>query len=200
MNKKEFLATLKKGLKGLSDAELSERLLFYSEMIDDRMEEGLSEEQAVAAVGSVGDIISQAASEPARETPAAGNGAGKRRLRGWEIALIILGFPLWFPLLVAGGAILLALLAVLWSLVISAWAVEVSLWAGALGGFAAAVLSFVKGIHLQGVACAGIALLCAGLSVFVSYLCVAATKGAALLTGKIFSGVVSIFTGRRKVK
>ena len=51
MNKQEFLSRLRKQLKGLEDKE--ERITFYSEMIDDRMEEGLSEEEAVAAVGSL---------------------------------------------------------------------------------------------------------------------------------------------------
>ena len=63
MNKQEFINELKCGLSGLSDADLNERLNFYSEMIDDRIEEGFSEEEAVAQIGSVNDIISQIASE-----------------------------------------------------------------------------------------------------------------------------------------
>ena len=51
MNKQEFLSRLRKQLRGLEDRE--ERVTFYSEMIDDRMEDGLSEEEAVAAVGSL---------------------------------------------------------------------------------------------------------------------------------------------------
>ena len=56
MNKQEFLDRLRKGLSGLPQAEREERLLFYSEMIDDRMEEGLTEEEAVAALGSLEEI------------------------------------------------------------------------------------------------------------------------------------------------
>jgi hypothetical protein len=41
MNKQEFLTALKKALSPLSKADLEERLSFYSEMIDDRIEEGL---------------------------------------------------------------------------------------------------------------------------------------------------------------
>lgn len=47
MNKQEFLVKLRKGLSGLPKEDIEERLTFYSEMIDDRMEEGLSEEEAV---------------------------------------------------------------------------------------------------------------------------------------------------------
>ena len=47
MNKQEFLARLQKGLSGLPGEEIEEHLAFYSEMIDDRMEDGIPEETAV---------------------------------------------------------------------------------------------------------------------------------------------------------
>ncbi len=43
MNKQAFLTQLRKGLSGLPQEDIEERLAFYSEMIDDRIEEGLSE-------------------------------------------------------------------------------------------------------------------------------------------------------------
>jgi uncharacterized membrane protein len=49
MGKQEFLTRLGKALSGLPREDIEERLNFYSEMIEDRMEEGLSEEEAVAA-------------------------------------------------------------------------------------------------------------------------------------------------------
>ena len=61
MTKFKFLATLQDRLAGLPREEVDERLRFYCEMIEDRMEEGLSEEEAVAAVGSVDEIVSQIA-------------------------------------------------------------------------------------------------------------------------------------------
>lgn len=59
MNKQEFLDGLRKGLSGLPQANIEERLTFYGEMLDDRIEEGLSEEEAVAAAGSVNEIVRQ---------------------------------------------------------------------------------------------------------------------------------------------
>ena len=58
MLKQEFLAQLRDALCGLPQCDIDERLTFYSEIIDDRMEEGLLEEEAVAAVGSVGPMSS----------------------------------------------------------------------------------------------------------------------------------------------
>ena len=79
MNKQEFLAELQKGLSGLPQEDRDERLAFYGEMLDDRMEEGLSEEEAVAAVGSVEEIVRQTAADiPLAKI--AGKGSAPRRL------------------------------------------------------------------------------------------------------------------------
>ncbi|MBO7336520.1 MAG: hypothetical protein J6U42_06240 [Lachnospiraceae bacterium] len=59
MTKKEFLNELGIGLRGLPASDISERQSFYSEMIDDRIEDGLSEEEAVAQIGPVDKIVSQ---------------------------------------------------------------------------------------------------------------------------------------------
>ena len=59
MTKQEFLAKLEILLSGLTEEEISERIGFYSEMIDDRIEEGLSEEEAVSLIGSVEEVAAQ---------------------------------------------------------------------------------------------------------------------------------------------
>ena len=53
MNKQEFLSGLRKGLCGLPQDDIEERLSFYGEMIDGRIEEGLSEEEAVSEIGAL---------------------------------------------------------------------------------------------------------------------------------------------------
>ena len=63
MNKEQFLNELKKGLSGIPKEDLDERVNFYSEMIDDRIEEGMSEEEAVSAIGDVKTIVSQIMAE-----------------------------------------------------------------------------------------------------------------------------------------
>ena len=50
MNKEQFLAELQKGLSGLPQAEIDDRLAFYGEFIDDHMEEGMTEEEAKSLV------------------------------------------------------------------------------------------------------------------------------------------------------
>ena len=58
MNKREFSAKLREMLSGYQQSEVEERVAFYSEMIDDRMEEGLTEEEAVREVESTLDRAS----------------------------------------------------------------------------------------------------------------------------------------------
>ena len=59
MKKQEFLAVLRDRLRGLPQEDIQRSVDYYSEMIDDRMEDGLREESAVAALGSMDEIVSQ---------------------------------------------------------------------------------------------------------------------------------------------
>ena len=78
MNKQEFLSELERALGKLPHAEVEQALAFYDEAISDRMEDGLSEAEAVADLGPIDEIAAQIAAEtppilapsPAR-TPAA---------------------------------------------------------------------------------------------------------------------------------
>ena len=63
MTKKVFLTELKKKLGKLPKSEVKERLSFYSEIIDDKIEEGFSEEDAVADVGGIDEIAKLILSE-----------------------------------------------------------------------------------------------------------------------------------------
>ena len=126
MNKKEFLAVLRKGLGCLSYEEQDKWLDFYSEMIDDRLEDGLTEEDAVAAIGAVEAVIEQilVQSQPEKKQKV------KRELKTWQVILLIVGAPLWFSLLIAVVSIVFSVLVTVWSVVISFYATAVSLGMG----------------------------------------------------------------------
>lgn len=57
MNKYEFLAAVRERLDGLDKDDIDRSLDYYREMIEDRVEEGLSEDEAVAALGSIDSIV-----------------------------------------------------------------------------------------------------------------------------------------------
>lgn len=199
MRKQEFLDTLRSRLSGLPQQELEERLAFYGEMIDDRMEEGLSEAAAVSDIGSVDTVASQIIADIPFAKIAKEKIKPKRRLRAWEIVLLALGSPIWLSLAIAAFAVILSVYVVIWSVIISLWAVFGSLIGCAVGGFAAGIGFAISLNSLGGVALIGAGLVCAGLAIFLFYGCKEATKGTALLTQKIALGIKKCFVGKEKV-
>ena len=196
MRKQDFLHALKKRLSGLPRADIEERLAFYGEMIDDRIEEGLTEEEAVADIGSVEDIVSQIISDTPLAKIAKERIKPKRALRIWESVLLVLGSPIWLSLCIAAFAVLLSAYVVLWSVLISVWAVFVSLAAGGVGGVAAGAFLLFSGQGLSGFAMMGAGILCAGLAIFLFFGCKGATKGVALLTKKLTLGIKMCFINK----
>ena len=200
MNKQEFLTELEKGLAKLSPEEIQEHLYFYSEMIDDRMEDNIPEEEAILLIGDVNDIINQILSNTHTEKTSPKPSKSKRRFRAWEITLLILGSPLWLSLLLAGFSILLAVYSVLWSVIISLWAIFISLVGVFLCGIFCTILCAFKGFGATAITMFGIGIFCLGLSIFMFYGCKYATKGFAILTKSITLKIISFFTGKEKTK
>ena len=200
MNKEQFITELKNGLSGLPQTDIDERIVFYGEMIDDRMEEGMSEAEAVYGIGSVEEIVSQTISEVPLTKIVKKRITPNRSLQTWEIVLIVLGLPLWLPLLLAALAVILALYAVIWSLILSLWAVELSMIACALSGMAAAVVHWFHGDILPGFAMLGVAFLFGGISIFGFFGCLAATKGILILTKKAMLSIKSRFIRKESAR
>ncbi len=193
MSKQEFLVQLRKGLSGLPKDDIEERMTFYSEMIDDRVEEGLSEEEAVLAVGPVDEIAAQIISDIPLTKLVKEKVKPKKRLRAWEIVLLVLGSPIWLSLLIAAFAVILSLYISLWSVIISLWAVFASFIGCALGSIAAGIGSAIGGNGLTGVAMIGAGIVCVGLSIFTFFGCKATTMGTVWLTKKIAIGFKNCF-------
>ena len=182
MNKEEFLAKLRNKLSGLPKAELEERVTFYQEIIEDRMEAGLSEEEAVAEFGAV---VAEVSPEDVQQK--------RKGAEPWAIVLLVLGSPIWISLLIAAGAVVISGFAVLWSLVASAWAVGAALVGTVLCGVTLGVVMFTIGNVMVGLGLCGAALFAAGLSVFAFFGCKAATWGSAILTKKTALWIRGLF-------
>ena len=196
MNKQEFLEKLRVGLNGLPKDDLNERLNFYSEMIDDRMEDGISEEEAVSQMGDVNEIISQIIAETPLTKLVKEKIKPNRKMKVWEIVLLVLGSPVWLPLLLAVIIVILAVYLVIWTVIVSLWAMDVSVGASALAGVVSGVIFISEGNVLSGVAMIGAGIFCAGLSIFMFHGSKAATVGAVRLTKKIALGIKNCFVGK----
>ena len=205
MKKQEFLDALKKELWALPEADQQNSLEYYAEMIDDRMEEGLSEEEAVAAIGDMEEIVAQILTEtprppvvvqPEKQTAQPKQAKQKRQLMPWMIVLLVLGAPLWLSLLVGVGGGVFGVYVGLWSVVIALYATAFAL---AVSGIGLLVAAFSLLWICQFAKCAvvvGAALLCAGFAILVFLLSNLAAKGLAALTRLIWNGATGIF--RRK--
>lgn len=189
MNKQAFLCTLRAKLSGLPQKDAEERLNFYSEMIDDRVEEGYTEAQAISEIGSVDQIAAQIISDIPLLKIAKKKIKPKRRLKALEIVLLAIGSPIWLSLGIAALAVILSLYISFWAIIVSLWAIFVSLAACAVCGILAGIAFASGGTKLPGIAIACAGIVSAGLTVFLFFGCKAATKGALTLAKKTMLGI-----------
>lgn len=197
MKKSEFLAALAAKLSNIEDSQGT--VEYYGEMIDDRMEDGMSEEEAVAAMGSIDDIalhvlldkpISKMVKEKVRP---------KRKLKTWETVMLIIGSPLWLPLLVAFFSVALSLYIVLWALVICLYAIDLTLLSGAAAGIIGMIPFLLSGTP-GALALLGGGLVCAGLTILMFMGCNRTARGLVKLTKKMLIGLISTVVVKEDAK
>ena len=75
MKKADFFDALRRGLAGLPEADAQNVLDYYGELIDDRVDEGMDEEAAVAALGSVDELAAAMADGSLEEAFGSGTAA-----------------------------------------------------------------------------------------------------------------------------
>lgn len=200
MNKQEFLARLREGISGLPKDDIEERMNFYSEIIDDRIEDGLSEEAAIEEIGPVEGVISQIVADTPLKKLVKEKMYTKRRLGAAETVLLIIGSPIWLSLLIAIFAVVFSLYAALWSVIISIWAAFGSVVAGGVGSVAGGAWFAFTGNALTGLAAIGVGIFCVGFSVFMFFGCREATKGMLFLTKKLVFCIKNRFASRGNVQ
>lgn len=184
MNKAEFYSEMYKKLSFLPASEVDDRLDYYEEMIDDYMEDGMSEEEAIGKLGSVSDIASQIVADLPISTIVKGKVKKNRGLKTWEMVLLVLGAPVWFSLLIAVLAIIFSVYISLWAVIVSLWAAFVSVVCCVIGTFVGGLLLIFASNSLQGLVMMSAAAICIGLSIFFFFGCKAITKCILLLTKK----------------
>lgn len=182
MTKESLLMWLREAFSAYPPEEVEERIRFYEEMIDDRTEDGLTEEEAVASLGSLEEVIAKMAAEmPPLKTKKA------MRLRWWEILLLVLGFPLWLPLLAAGFAVALSLYICIWAAILCLWAGFVTIAVCSFFGILAGIAYIIFINRLAGVALLGAGIFCMGLSILAFWGCKVISAGTWRLTVKLLT-------------
>ncbi len=195
MNKKQFLDELCRRLRTFPPQEAEKTVSFYSEAIDDRVEDGMTEEEAVRELGSLDEIVAEAAESLPLATLVKGrveDSKNRASNKGLWVTLAAVGSPVWLALAIAALAIGIAGLAVCFSLIASAAAVVISCIVSGAGMIAGGITlpygSFAPRLMLIGV---GLVLL--GLGLLAIPLAVGFIKGVVklvkLVVRKIKAGV-----------
>ena len=119
MNKTQFCALLGNKLKPyLTPKEMYKTLNFFEEMIDDRIDEGLSEEEAVSQLGDINIIVDQILDE---------HNIGKKQTKlVWrfiprELGFIniVLLFPAWITIFSLVASLFIVILSIIFSIALS---------------------------------------------------------------------------------
>ena len=197
MSKNEFLKELESRLNGLPSEDIKERVAFYEEMINDRLEEGKSEEEALKEIGTVDEIVEQITKETPLVKLVKERVKPKRRIQAWEIVLIAVGFPLWLPLLITAFALIMVAYILVWTLVIVTYTVEIATSVAGLVAIIAGAAAFFSGAHWYGVGLAAGGVMCIGFSILFIFACIGATKASIALTKAIILSIKKKFVSRR---
>ena len=193
MNKIDFLSELEKLLDCVCKEERDKTLVYYGEMIDDRVEDGLTEEQAVLEIGTPQRIAEQIMLDLPLKTLVKNRLKPKRALGVWEIILIVLGSPIWLSLMIAAVAVVISLYAVLWAVLVVFYAVGASLAIGGLVGVVCLVVYLVQANVGAGLFMLGAGLVCAGIAALMIVVNNFVAKGLVKASKAIFIGIKSCF-------
>lgn len=191
MTKTQFLDAVRSRLTGLSQSDIQRSLDFYAEMIDDRIDEGLGEEEAVAAMGSPEYVASQILMDTPLPKLVKAKAKPSDGWKNWQIILLILGAPLWLPLTLAAVIILFSAFITVWALVFSLLVTVFALAGAGIG----CIIAGIAGIFIHGFLGQMLAVTAAGLMILgVSIL-------LCLAFFWVFKGTASLFKWfTRKIK
>ena len=192
MNKAEFLDTLQKKLFQLPEEEIEKSRNFYGEAIDDRVEDGMTEEEAVAAIGDINNVVEQILLDMPLPTLVKTRIKPDRALRTLDIVLLILGFPLWFPLVIAFSATALVIYLTIWIVILSLFLVVISLGAAGIISLLIGILRLSTGLAST-LAAIGAGLFCIGLCTLSFFPAKTLTTALVSLTAKVARKIKSVF-------
>ena len=171
MTKIEFLLELDDRLKGLYEDDREASCQFYGEMIDDRIEDGMSEEEAVADLGSIDDIVKHIIAEIPISRIIKTKMKATKRLGAIAIVALIFGGLILLPIGISLLAAFLAVYVTMWSLVISLYSVAISFSACGIASVFMLILSITRGQIAGGLFVLGAGALLLGLSIPLYSIC-----------------------------
>ena len=195
MNKQEFITLLEKKLSGIPQDDINKTIDYYNEIILDKIDEGISEEEAVNSLGSIDEIIDQTLKEISFPKLVKEKLNLNRKLQTWEIVLICVTSILWVPLLIVLLSVILVVYICIWSGVIALGASAITCLATSL----VAVLGILDIVTLNissGIFSIGIGLAMLGCGLLLGLLTLKLSKVMVLICKKLVLKCKSLFVKR----
>lgn len=202
MTKQDFSQNLKSILsaRGLSEAEISKSVDYYLEIIDDRIEDGMTEEEAVSAIGSVEEIAKNILFDAPLGVIVKSKIKNEKKKSSDNtvlmVILLVFGFPIWFPLLLAAFIVLITIYAVIFSLIVAVFAVIISLFVSGIALIPAGFL-IISQTMAGTLVLIGAGFLLIGISLLLIFPAKYTVLGLIKLTGAILRGIKSLFIGKK---
>jgi uncharacterized membrane protein len=166
-------------------------------MLDDLTEGGMTEQEAVASLGSVDAIAQEILMDLPLPKLIKAKMKPKRRMRTWEIVLLAVGSPVWAPILLALAAVALAVYLTLWAVVIILYAADLAFAVSAPAGIITAITLFASGKPTAALLFLGAGLVLAGLTVLWLLLCNLTAKGVWKLGRLTLRGIKACFIRKK---
>ena len=195
MNKQEYLGALEYALAQMPPEEREKHLAYYDELICDMCEDGMSEEEATSRLGDPNAVAQELLAALPLATLVKTRIRSGGSLSPLVIALLVLGFPLWFPLLAACGAVVLSLIITMWALFVSYAAVAAALLISAIAMAIALPLGYVESSPLMA---AGLLLAFTGAGILLALALPPLARLLGRATKAIGRGVKSIFIKKER--
>ncbi len=181
----EFLIELKNRLSHLPISETGKVLSYYSESLQDKIEDGMTEEEAIKSFESIDEIVKSLEDEIPLSAVVKDKVINKtkknKKMSASAIMLLIITLiltsPIWIILLAVLFSIAVAVVAVLWSIPIIIVSIYVSLYPIAISGI---IFGFTRMFTLSfptGLAYLGVGVASAGLAIMLLMPIIAGLKG-----------------------
>lgn len=152
MTKYEYISEVEKNLGGIPYIEKVKMLDFYREMIEDKIESGMSEEEVIAELGDPVLLAARLRDEyrmnnPEQSASPPPNQMPQKRSSGWK-ALLVIALIIGSPLILA---VIVAVASILFGIAIAIIAVGITFVIGAAGvGITGIVLFLTSFLALSG--------------------------------------------------
>jgi uncharacterized membrane protein len=201
MTKKEFLDKLRLEIRNLPYDEVEKTITYYEEMISDRVEDGATEAEAVASLGTPESIARDLQAHQPFATIIKRKVEDYKSKRSPEstaliVVLLIVLFPFWFPVLMSALGVIASFFAAIGGVIIALWAISVSIGIGGIAMIIASTFGFASSYIPTGFFSIGLGIALIGLSIIAIIGSLYATKGIIKLLESLSHVIKKLFVRR----